>query len=334
MKNKIIPIILFALLIPNLAFASWWNPFSWFRKNVVEENKNNVATTTRETKNVGTSSNPTSVTRKIAPMSIKKAPVLEKVATSSCNQSCIDKLVNEKYKQEEAQRLQAKVVEDEKVRQSQDEIRRLSKLRQQEARDKRTANKVTLPPTTSDNPPATTQTTYSDYNFDYKWENNVLSCPMTPRNIVIKKAVFKLPESELEKINALRALESDGFKLQILDPRLQEIEGLNPVYNSTFNLEKRDNSTYVYFGGNIRACGDGVKLSLNYQGVLSDVTTDARNITAYLSQKSISVEVSNGSGGDPRIVPGTSDTYFSIPMAPVMSEWEVFDNTTNKPVKI
>lgn len=36
MKNKIIVIFLFFILIPNLAFASWWNPFSWFKKQIVQ----------------------------------------------------------------------------------------------------------------------------------------------------------------------------------------------------------------------------------------------------------------------------------------------------------
>ena len=36
MKNKIIVVFLFSLLIPNLAFASWYNPFSWFKKQPVQ----------------------------------------------------------------------------------------------------------------------------------------------------------------------------------------------------------------------------------------------------------------------------------------------------------
>ncbi len=35
MKNKIIVVVLFSLLIPNLVFASWYNPFSWFKKQTV-----------------------------------------------------------------------------------------------------------------------------------------------------------------------------------------------------------------------------------------------------------------------------------------------------------
>ena len=30
MKTKIITILLFSLMIPNLAFAAWWNPATWF----------------------------------------------------------------------------------------------------------------------------------------------------------------------------------------------------------------------------------------------------------------------------------------------------------------
>jgi hypothetical protein len=36
MKNKIFVVVLFSLLIPNLVFASWWNPFSWFKKQAVQ----------------------------------------------------------------------------------------------------------------------------------------------------------------------------------------------------------------------------------------------------------------------------------------------------------
>ena len=31
MKNKYLIVVLFSfLLVPSVAFASWWNPFSWF----------------------------------------------------------------------------------------------------------------------------------------------------------------------------------------------------------------------------------------------------------------------------------------------------------------
>ena len=36
MNNKIVVVVLFSFLIPNLVFASWWNPFSWFKKQTVQ----------------------------------------------------------------------------------------------------------------------------------------------------------------------------------------------------------------------------------------------------------------------------------------------------------
>ena len=35
MRNRIVILFLFSLLIPNLVFASWYNPFTWFKKQTI-----------------------------------------------------------------------------------------------------------------------------------------------------------------------------------------------------------------------------------------------------------------------------------------------------------
>ncbi len=314
MKNKIAPIILLALLIPNLAFASWWNPFSWFRKPVVENNKNNVASTTGEPKNIVTPTDPISATKKIASKPIRKVPVLEKTSTSSCDQSCIDKLVNEKYKQEEFQKLQAKSVADEKVRQSQAEILRLAKLRQQEARERATANRVAPTSTTSDTSPMATQSTYSDYAFDYKWSDNngggVMSCAPTSRNIVIKKATFKLSSEDVNKLTKLKGFENDGWKYTQTSSF--------KVSGQEYTLEKRSADTFQYIGGNIGLTCSDRAVFISLCGSISETTEQGRNAGVYATTNG--VDTSGGS--------------VCANMSPIMSEWEIYDNTTSKPVKI
>ena len=193
-------------------------------------------------------------------------------------------------------------------------------------------------------PPAPTQTTappsvpvvvYSDYNFSYQWNyrnnwtttmvhggridwSNTLSCPMTPRNIVIKKAVFEIPDSELQKINTFRALEADGFK--IIMPPL-------PTLNAgqvTYNFEERSPNTFVYFGGDIPLCGNGAVVSINRLGGSFMDIADGRNVKVYLDQKGVTMEVNSIDNG----------VSFYLLAVPVMTEWEVWDYTTNRPVKI
>ena len=37
--KKVIPIILLAIIIPQAAFAAWWNPLSWFKKQSIDQEK-------------------------------------------------------------------------------------------------------------------------------------------------------------------------------------------------------------------------------------------------------------------------------------------------------
>ena len=145
---------------------------------------------------------------------------------------------------------------------------------------------------------------YSDYNFDYKWNSDwnyggVLSCPPTPRNIILKRAVIKISEEGLQTLRTLEktTLPNTSNALPIVY-RLYTGTG-----NSYVSLERQDDYTFVWFGGSIPLNCSGTTNSLSF----------------YLGA---SWEWANAS--TPRI----------SSVIPVMSQWEVWDNTTNKPVKI
>src|SRR3990167_861142 len=185
-----------------------------------------------------------------------------------------------------------------------------------------------IPAPTPTPPPVVTEISYSDYNFNYQWTpwagGSTLSCPMTPRNIVIKKAVFEIPDSELQKITTLRALETDGFKIILQTLSTFHSRRANLSLSGTYSLEEKSPNTFVYFGGNIPICGDGAVVSINdIQDSFMDIV-DGRNVKVYLAQKGITMDVESISNG----------VSFYLLVSPVMAEWEVWDYTTNKPVKI
>jgi len=174
---------------------------------------------------------------------------------------------------------------------------------------------------------------YSDYNFKYQWGLygglNELSCPATPRNIVIKKAVFQIPASELQKISELKSVEADGLKVAIQETLSLEARRADKSRSGVFTLEEKSSNTFVYFGGDIPLCGDGGTVTIgDMSGTLTDITNQGRNVKAYLSQKGVTVDVWDN------IYTSTADVSFTVRISPVMSEWEVWDYTTNKPVKI
>ncbi len=182
-------------------------------------------------------------------------------------------------------------------------------------------------------PPPAPTISYSDYNFNYQWSQNgsgTLSCPMTPRDIRIKKAVFEIPDSELQKINILRIFESDGLtlKIQTLPPRFAAVSGVDAFGRSSsysYSLEETRPNTFVYFGGTIPLCGNGGTVHIgNMVGSLMDTPQVGRNVKVYLTQKGITIDVNSIANG----------VEFELHVLPVMSEWEIWDYTTNKPVKI
>lgn len=146
---------------------------------------------------------------------------------------------------------------------------------------------------------------YSDYNFDYKWNSDwnypgVLSCPSTSRNIILKKAVIKISDEGLQTLRTLEktTLPNTSNALPIVY-RLYTGTG-----NSYVSLERQDDYTFVWFGGSI---------PLNCSGATNN------SLSFYLGA---SWEWANAS--TPRI----------SSVIPIMSQWEIWDGTTNKPVKI
>lgn len=170
---------------------------------------------------------------------------------------------------------------------------------------------------------------YSDYNFNYHWElsagANTLSCPMTPRNIVIKKAVFKIPDAAIQKIDELKRLEADGFKLNV--NALSSFGSHIGSKSQSYSLEEISPNTFVYFGGAAPVCGEGgtVVVAGSIYGSLVDIS-QGRNVKIYLEQKGVSIDASTMDNGV------TFDLH-EMPI-PVMAEWEIWDNTTGKRVKI
>lgn len=189
-----------------------------------------------------------------------------------------------------------------------------------------TSESISVPPVV---PESNAIVAYSDYNFNYHWElsasANTLSCPMTSRNIVIKKAVFKIPDSALQKINELKGLEVDGFKVNV--NALPSFETHIGSKSQSYSLEEVSPNTFVYFGNSVPVCGDGgtVTTPATIIGSLMDIS-QGRNVKVYLEQKGIVIDVNSTSNG-------VIFDLHSLPV-PIMTEWEVWDNTTGKPVKI
>lgn len=195
-----------------------------------------------------------------------------------------------------------------------------------------TTSQSCTPPTVTQTPvptPTPSAVVYSDYNFNYQWtpwigSGSTLSCPVTPRNIVIKKAVFKIFDSELQKITTLQALEADGFKIIIQPLSTFHARRSNLSLSGTYSLEEMSPNTFVYFGGDIPICGDGGVVSISdVQGSFMDIV-DGRNVKIYLAQKGVTMDVESIANG----------VSFYLLVSPIMAEWEVWDYTTNKPVRI
>mgnify|MGYP001619536066 CR=1 FL=1 len=184
-------------------------------------------------------------------------------------------------------------------------------------------------PTPTPTPPSNPVTTYSDYNFNYQWSSlaltsSKLTCPMTSRNIVIKKATLELAPNELQKLNALKDLEADGFMLSLKNPIIHAFTA-NEVRSGIYNLEGKTASTFVYFGGNIPVCSDGSSIVVSdLSGTFTDTSGRGINVKVYIAQKGIIMDVNSISNG----------VEFDLHVLPIMTEWEVWDYTTSKPVKI
>lgn len=146
---------------------------------------------------------------------------------------------------------------------------------------------------------------YSDYNFDYEWNSDwnyggVLSCPSTSRNILLKKAVIKISDESLQTLRDLEKETQPNTSLAL--PIVYRLYGAG-MGNSYVNLERQDDYTFVWFGGSIPFNCSGTTNSLSF----------------YL-------------GASPEWSKASTPTIRNL--IPVMSQWEIWDGTTNKPVKI
>ena len=174
---------------------------------------------------------------------------------------------------------------------------------------------------------------YSDYNFNYQWSYggtgvSSLSCPSTPRDIRIRKAVFEIPGDELQKLEFLRSFEPDGFELTPPRDPAQFIAVSNRVNSPVsvkYSLEEAGPNKFAYFGGAVPLCTDGASISIeSVKATLTDIV-DGRNVEFYLESKGIAPNDVRDTGNSAQV-----DIYLSGRM----TEWDVWDYTTNRPVKI
>ena len=323
-------------VIPQVTLAAWWNPGTWFAKERVFQSGETATSTEQKDSRLKTFSkdinlkdpNISDSTAVLVGNEWKNKPSEEIMDLGELGVEDVAKLKATILQlREEINLLQnknqqvKKVIVEVPVEKIVYQDRIVEKLVEKIVYQDRIVQTACSANSSTSNAPSIE---YSDYNFDYKWNGSALSCPMTPRNIVIKKAMFQISDNELQKINNWKTLEADGFKVttETLYPKLYGKYGL-------YSLEEKGVNTFVYFGGNIPVCGDGGVVSIgSMSGTLADISGSGRNIKAYLDQKGIATDDQG------IVIQQNGDLKFAIYASPIMSEWEVWDNTTNKPVKI
>ena len=382
LKTLSILFISLIFLTPQIVSAVWWNPGTWFKKdvpkeelkqdtgeekpNVVKQEKKPTINTSSKNKETPKVELPAQASNLQSDLQMVKGEIQNKNTeinslkktlaelqknlaqeNPQCKQVVIEKVVYQDrivekpkvvYEERIIEKLVEKIVYKDRVVEKptekivfQDKIieKLVEKIVYQDRIVEKPVEKIVyrdkIVQASCNSPVTPTPNTYSDYNFNYQWTDGRLSCPMTPRDIVIKKAVFKIPDSELQKINILGGLEADGLKLIMpVFPPLHARRA-NMSISDTYSLEETSPNTFVYFGGNIPICGDGGVVTIGgMTGSLMDITNQGRNVKIYLAQKGITVDVTSIANG----------VGFNLRASPIMTEWEIWDNTTNKPVKI
>src|SRR3990167_385962 len=340
LKTLSILFISLIFLTPQIVSAVWWNPGTWFKKdvpkeelkqdtgeekpNVVKQEKKPTINTSSKNKETPKVELPAQASNLQSELQMVKGEIENK----NTEINSLKKTLAELQKNLAQENPQCKQVVIEKVV-YQDRIVEKPKVVYEERIVEKPVEKIVyrdkIVQASCNSPVTPTPNTYSDYNFNYQWTDGRLSCPMTPRDIVIKKAVFKIPDSELQKINILGGLEADGLKLIMpVFPPLHARRA-NMSISDTYSLEETSPNTFVYFGGNIPICGDGGVVTIGgMTGSLMDITNQGRNVKIYLAQKGITVDVTSIANG----------VGFNLRASPIMTEWEIWDNTTNKPVKM
>src|SRR3989339_592920 len=336
LKTLSILFISLIFLTPQIVSAVWWNPGTWFKKdvpkeelkqdtgeekpNVVKQEKKPTINTSSKNKETPKVELPAQASNLQSELQMVKGEIENK----NTEINSLKKTLAELQKNLAQENPQCKQVVIEKVV-YQDRIVEKPKVVYEERIIEKLVEKIVykdkVVQASCNSPVTPTPNTYSDYNFNYQWTDGRLSCPMTPRDIVIKKAVFKIPDSELQKINILGGLEADGLKLIMpVFPPLHARRA-NMSISDTYSLEETSPNTFVYFGGNIPICGDGGVVTIGgMTGSLMDITNQGRNVKIYLAQKGITVDVTSIANG----------VGFNLRASPIMTEWEIWDNTTNK----
>lgn len=169
MKNKIPIIILaIAIVIPQVASAVWWNPFSWFESEETFINKVKYQATTTEEK-IESQTEPI-IETKDEPKPVIQEKIIEKTITVDNPelQKKINALLQENID------LKSRIVSL---------TTNLNSCRASNAES-----------ISNSDTGGNTEVIYSDFNFNPTFNNaysaNVLLIPQTSREIIIKKAVF------------------------------------------------------------------------------------------------------------------------------------------------
>lgn len=245
MKNKIIFAAVIFSLIPSVAMASWWNPLSWF------ESKTEIK--------------------------------IEQEITEPKVEPSVSAETEEKNQTEPI--IKERVVEKTITVDNPETQKRINALLQENANLKSKVDSLTsslniCKATTAE----TSSSGYSDFNFSYVVSTNRITFPFsTSRDIVIKKAVFHIRETDARdtpKAGSIQRLE------------LITSTGAKPIY---YNLENNGDSTFTFLGTGIPLKGK--------ETLVANVSIDGKE----------------------------NETFY---MVPDFSEWEVWDNTTDKPAMV
>lgn len=236
------------LLFPQVSSAAWWNPFSWFESDTLiqVEQQKDISTDTEIPTNSDVSNTEPTVQEKVIERTITvDNPELQKQINSLLQENAT---------------LKAQV----------------SSL----------TSSLNMCKANSVSQSSTSGSGYSDFNFTYVYSVNKITFTFnTSRDIVIKKAVFHIRESDTrdaQEVGSAQRLE------------LVKSTGANPVY---YNME-RSGSRFTFLG-------EGIPLK-------GKETLEAH------------VSIANPGGKE-------TETFYMIPD---FSEWEVWDNTTDKPVRV
>lgn len=356
MKNKISPFLVIFVaslfIVPQVSFAAWWNPVSWFEKEktiqlnatsikksedlesatVFKSNNipNNTNTSFGKTENkssefVNTVLNESNIENvaelKATIFQLQKEITLlqnteqaKKTPTEPVEKIIYRDRIIEKptekivYRDNITEKPTEKIIYQEKIVEKpvekivyRDRVieKPVEKIVYQDRIVQISCSSSNNSPSSAVSQSSSSSSEYSDYNFDYEWDSyGVLSCPSTPRNIILKKAVIKISD---EGLQTLKTLEKDPIHTPVIY-RLHGV-GIGSSYSKNYvNLERQDDYTFVFFGGSI---------PLNCSGAYNSIYID---IGVSSDMKNASTPIVN--------------------IMPAMSEWEVWDNTTNKPVKI